>query len=82
MFNHATLEVREDWSGRFRRIACPTLVIHGGEDPVLPVANGMALAEGIAGAELLVLDGVGHELPAARIGEVADRIARHVRGSG
>jgi pimeloyl-ACP methyl ester carboxylesterase len=82
MFNHATLEVREDWSGRFRGIACPTLVIHGAQDPVLPVANGMALAEGIAGAELLVLDRVGHELPAARIGEIAGRIARHVRGNG
>jgi pimeloyl-ACP methyl ester carboxylesterase len=82
MFNHATLEVREDWSGRFRGIACPTLVIHGAQDPVLPVANGMALAEGIAGAKLLVLDGVGHELPDARIGEIAGRIARHVRGNG
>jgi pimeloyl-ACP methyl ester carboxylesterase len=80
MFNHATLDVREDWGGGFRRIACPTLVIHGAEDPVLPVANGMALAAGIAGAELLVLDQVGHELPAALIGEIAGRIARHVRG--
>ncbi len=79
MFNHATLAVREEWTGRFREIACPTLVIHGAEDPVLPVANGMALADGIAGAKLVVLNGVGHEIPEGRTAEIAARIAGHVR---
>lgn len=62
-FNHGMLGVRGDWTGRFRDIRQPVLVIHGTEDPVLPLANGQALAEGIAGTRLKVLDGVGHELP-------------------
>ena len=76
-FNHAGLALRDDWTGRFRDIAAPTLVVHGAEDPVLPLPNGAALAEGIPGAELVVLPGVGHELPAAETGRMADLIARH-----
>jgi pimeloyl-ACP methyl ester carboxylesterase len=81
MFNHATLDVREDWGGRFRDIACPVLVIHGAEDPVLPVENGRALAAGIAGAHLVVLEETGHEIPPGRFGAIAGRVARHVKGA-
>jgi pimeloyl-ACP methyl ester carboxylesterase len=41
----------------------PTLVIHGTEDPLFPLPHGQALARLIPGAELLVVDGMGHELP-------------------
>ena len=41
----------------------PTLVIHGTADPILPYEHGVALAKDIAGAELLTMEGVGHELP-------------------
>ncbi len=80
MFNHGALTTREDWSGRFREIACPVLVIHGEEDPILPVENGRALAAGIAGAALTVLPGIGHELPLPAIPGIADRIAAHAGG--
>lgn len=63
-FNHATLGTRQDWTGRFRQIACPVLVLHGDCDPVLPAANGMALAAGIPGAVCQVLQDCGHEIPA------------------
>lgn len=46
-------------------VAVPTLVVHGTEDPIFPLAHGIATAELIAGAHLLSLDGVGHELPPA-----------------
>ncbi len=78
MFNHAALTTRDDWTGRFRRIACPVLVIHGNEDPILPVGNGRAIAAGIPGAEMLTLPGTGHELPLATVDVVADRVAAHV----
>lgn len=80
MFNHGRLETREDWSGRFREIAAPTLVVQGSEDPVLPPENGRALAQGIAGATLEMLDGVGHELPAPILESLAARIAAHLKG--
>lgn len=78
MFNHGSIATREDWTGRFREIACPVLVIHGDEDPILPVENGRAIAAGIPGARLEVLPGVGHELPAGRLHWIADRLAAHV----
>lgn len=78
MFNHASVAAAEDWTGRFREISQPVLVIHGSEDPVLPLPNGQALAAGIPDAELLDLNGVGHELPAAAWQPVAEAIARTV----
>jgi len=82
MFNHGSVTTREDWTGRFRGIACPVLVIHGDEDPILPVENGRAIADGIPGARIEVLSGVGHELPARWLDWLADRIARHVLEAG
>ena len=46
-----------------REVDVPALVIHGTEDPILPYPHGLALAETIPGAELLTLDGAGHDLP-------------------
>lgn len=81
MFNHGALTTREDWTGRFREIACPVLVIHGAEDPILPIENGRAIASGIPGASLTVLAGTGHEIPLPSIPDIAGRIAAHVRGA-
>jgi pimeloyl-ACP methyl ester carboxylesterase len=80
MFNHGTIVTREDWTGRFREVACPVLVIHGAEDPILPIENGRALAEAIPGASLIVLAGTGHEIPLPTIPDIVARIAAHVRG--
>ena len=44
-------------------ITAPTLVIHGGDDPLLPVANGRRLGEVIPGARYVELPGVGHLVP-------------------
>lgn len=79
MFNHASVATREDWAGRFRDIEPPVLVIHGSEDPVLPLPNGQALADGIANAELLVLEGVGHEIPRTAWDQIAEAIVRTVK---
>lgn len=70
-FNHSAMPVRRDWTGAYRKIERPVFVIHGEEDPVLPPANGKAIAEGIEGARFRVLEGVGHELPPALVPELA-----------
>jgi pimeloyl-ACP methyl ester carboxylesterase len=49
--------------GRLDQIAAPTLVIHGTADPLFPFGHGEALAREIPHAELLPLDGVGHQVP-------------------
>lgn len=82
MFNHATRPLREDWTDRFRQIRAPVLVIHGAADPILPPANGAALAAGIAGAESLILPGVGHELPPRALPQILDAMAAHLSRLG
>jgi pimeloyl-ACP methyl ester carboxylesterase len=46
-----------------RGIAVPTLVVHGDSDPLINVSAGRRTAELIAGAELLIIPGMGHDLP-------------------
>ena len=60
-------------------VSCPTLVIHGESDPVVRIEGGRATAKAIAGAELLTIEGMGHDLPKAVWPEVVDAIARHAR---
>ena len=43
-----------------KSVTAPTLVIHGSEDPILPVEHGKATAEAISGADLLIIEGMGH----------------------
>ena len=49
-----------DTSDRLAGVAAPTLVIHGSEDEMLAASNGELIARLIPGAELELLDGVGH----------------------
>jgi pimeloyl-ACP methyl ester carboxylesterase len=49
-----------DTSARLPSLEPPTLVIHGTEDRLLGVANGRLIASLIPGAQLEILDGVGH----------------------
>jgi pimeloyl-ACP methyl ester carboxylesterase len=61
--NHFLVEGSEMPRARLGEIAAPTLVIHGTDDPLFPPAHGEALAREIPGARLLLVDGLGHELP-------------------
>jgi pimeloyl-ACP methyl ester carboxylesterase len=55
----------------------PTLVIHGIEDPIVPVGAGRDTAAAIPGAELLEIEGMGHDLPRALWPMLVDAIAKH-----
>ena len=68
-----------DRTAAVRSIRAPTLVIHGALDPLIPVAGGRATAAAIDGAELLVLDEMGHDLPPALWPRIADAIVAHVQ---
>jgi pimeloyl-ACP methyl ester carboxylesterase len=48
---------------RLRGVGAPTLVIHGAADPLVPLEGGRHTAASIPGAELLVIEGMGHDLP-------------------
>ena len=53
--------------------ALPTLVVHGAADPLVTLPGGEATAAAIPGAELWVVDGMGHDLPSAVLPELFAR---------
>jgi len=48
-----------------RELRCPTLVLHGADDPVIPAAAAKDTAESIPGAELIIVPGMGHDFAPA-----------------
>jgi len=62
-------------------VTVPTLVIHGTADPLVPAAHGRDTANAIPGAQLLLVDGLGHELPWIKEPwpQVIDAIAAHTK---
>lgn len=64
-----------DRTERLREVRVPTLVVHGSADKLWDVSGGHATAAAVPGAELLVIDGMGHDLPRAVWPQLATRIA-------
>jgi pimeloyl-ACP methyl ester carboxylesterase len=55
-------------------VRAPTTVIHGDADPLVDVSGGRATADAIPGARLVILPGMGHDLPRALWPEIIDAI--------
>jgi pimeloyl-ACP methyl ester carboxylesterase len=64
---------------RLAGVACPTLVVHGADDPLVPISAGQATARAIPGADLHVYHGLGHDIPYGFVPTLADSIAEHAR---
>ena len=62
---------------RLKRIAAPTLVIHGDADPLVPLAAGRDTAAHIPGARLEVIPGMGHDMPPSVVPQITALIADH-----
>ncbi|MGH3586771.1 MAG: alpha/beta fold hydrolase, partial [Pseudonocardia sp.] len=60
------------------RITAPTLVIAGGDDPATPVAMVREIADGIPGAEFVVVPHAAHLVPAEQPDAVTDALAAHL----
>jgi pimeloyl-ACP methyl ester carboxylesterase len=67
-----------DRTERLRHLEIPTLVIHGLADGMCDASGGRATAEAIPGAELVLIEGMGHDLPAGLRSQLAERIAGFV----
>ncbi|MEV0619391.1 alpha/beta hydrolase [Nonomuraea sp. NPDC050404] len=68
-----------DRTAGLRSITVPTLVIHGADDPICDRSGGEATAEVIPGAELVIIDGMGHNLPRGLWPQLASLIATFVQ---
>jgi pimeloyl-ACP methyl ester carboxylesterase len=75
--NHFVIEGGDLSRERLGEIRVPALFIHGTEDPLFPIGHGEVLARELPNARLLVLEGMGHELPRAAWDEVVPAILRH-----
>jgi pimeloyl-ACP methyl ester carboxylesterase len=64
-----------DRTSALRALRTPSLVIHGREDPLVRLSGGEATAAAIPGAELVVIDGMGHDLPRPAWPRIIDPIA-------
>jgi pimeloyl-ACP methyl ester carboxylesterase len=64
---------------RLGEITAPTVVLHGAADPLIDVSGGRATAEAIGGAELVIIDGWGHDLPRGVWERLADAITANAK---
>jgi pimeloyl-ACP methyl ester carboxylesterase len=60
------------------RITAPTLVIHGRADPLVPFACGQDTARRIPGAQLVGIDGMGHDLPPGVVTHILAALVPHL----
>jgi pimeloyl-ACP methyl ester carboxylesterase len=63
-------------------VAVPTLVVHGTEDPLIQRSGGEATVAAIPGAELVLIEGMGHDLPRAFWGQIVDALTANARRAG
>ncbi len=63
------------------RIRAPTLVLHGADDPLVPVEAGIDTAAHIRGAKLRVIPGMGHDLAKGLVPILVEAIAEHCRSA-
>ncbi|UNK18284.1 alpha/beta fold hydrolase [Paenibacillus sp. N3/727] len=75
--NHGLIAGGESYLGRTAEISIPTQVIHGTDDPIIPYAHGVHLADVIPGASLTTLEGIGHELPREVWDTIIEVITKH-----
>jgi pimeloyl-ACP methyl ester carboxylesterase len=70
-----------DRRGMLSNITAPTFIVHGGDDPLVPLAAGLDTARCIPGARLEVIMGMGHDFPPALMTSVAAKIGEHCRAA-
>jgi pimeloyl-ACP methyl ester carboxylesterase len=75
----AAIIAAADRTADLRRIEAPTLVIHGTADRLVSPSGGRATARAIPGAKLVMIPGMGHDLPRAAWPAIIDAIVEQAR---
>ena len=68
-------------TSKLRGIAAPTLVIHGSVDKMVRPSGGRATAQAIPGARLMMIEGMGHDLPRGVWPQIIDAVSEHARAA-
>jgi len=63
-----------------KTVKAPTLVLHGEEDPLLPVECGRDVAKTVPGAEIETIAGWGHDFPPQLVPRLVDKISTFCKG--
>lgn len=66
-----------DRSKFLKRIMTPTLVIHGKQDPLLPIAAGEEVARLIPNSRMMAVEAMGHDLPDQVIDTIVPAVSKH-----
>ncbi|MFN3859289.1 MAG: alpha/beta fold hydrolase [Caulobacter sp.] len=72
---YAAVLASPDRRPKLKGVTAPTVVIHGEIDPLVPLAGGRDTAETVPGAELVVIPGMGHDVPTVFWDQIIDAIA-------
>jgi pimeloyl-ACP methyl ester carboxylesterase len=70
----AAIITQPDRTAGLATMRIPTLVVHGTADPLVPVLGGRLTAAAVPAAELLEIDGMGHDLPRPVWDRVLDKL--------
>ena len=62
---------------KLKEVSIPTLIIHGTEDPLIPVDHGEAIANQIKNSEKLIIEGMGHNFPTLVIPAIIEEMVNH-----
>lgn len=69
-----------DRSERLQTIRVPTTVVHGVDDPLIPIACGEDTAKNIPGSRYVAVDGMGHNTPETMMPKLVEIITTHIEG--
>jgi pimeloyl-ACP methyl ester carboxylesterase len=78
----AAVVASPDRTPELRELDVPAVVIHGAEDPLIGLSGGEATADAIPGAELVVIDNMGHDLPTWALDKIAAALQRNFDRAG
>ncbi|MDD4321103.1 MAG: alpha/beta hydrolase [Acidaminococcaceae bacterium] len=77
---NAALVANGDRRKNLALLQIPTLVIHGTADPLFPVEAGIDTAHTIPNAKLLLIEGMGHDMPTGIWKSIVDAIVKQIKG--
>jgi pimeloyl-ACP methyl ester carboxylesterase len=78
----AAIMASGDRSEQLRRVAVPTVVIHGTDDPLVPFRGGVATARAIPNSQFLAIPGMGHDLPREVWPKIVDAVVANAARAG